>query len=143
MISQLKVADKIELLGWKQQTEVAALIEQADIVLAPSVTGRDGDCEGIPVSLMESMAKGLPVISTLHSGIPELIEDGVSGYLLPERDIVELSNKIGHLIANPKLRSDMGKAGRAQVVRAYNIDLLNDRLVDILQRLRTIPKSKS
>ena len=135
LIESLQAADNIKLLGWKKQQEVAAIINHADLVLAPSVTSRDGDCEGIPVSLMESMAKGLPVISTYHSGIPELIEDGVSGYLLRERDINQLANKIEHLITNPTLRVEMGQKGRQKVVQDYNIDLLNDRLIEILQQL--------
>jgi colanic acid/amylovoran biosynthesis glycosyltransferase len=135
LIKQLNVAKNVKLLGWRQQPEVAAIIAQADIVLAPSITSEDSDCEGIPVSLMESMARGLPVISTYHSGIPELVEDGVSGYLLPERDITNLANKIEHLIINPELRQKMGKAGRQKVETDYNIQILNDRLVQILQQL--------
>ncbi len=135
LIESLQAADNIKLLGWKKQQEVAAIINHADLVLAPSVTSRDGDCEGIPVSLMESMAKGLPVISTYHSGIPELIEHGVSGYLLPERDINQLASKIEHLITNPTLRVEMGQKGRQKVVQDYNIDLLNDRLVKTLQQV--------
>ena len=135
LIESLQAADNIKLLGWKKQQEVAAIINYADLILAPSVTSHDGDCEGIPVSLMESMAKGLPVISTYHSGIPELIEDGVSGYLLPERDINQLASKIEHLIANPTLRVEMGQRGRQKVVQDYNIDLLNDRLIEILSKL--------
>ena len=132
LIESLQAADNIKLLGWKKQQEVTAILNHADLVLAPSVTSLDGDCEGIPVSLMESMAKGLPVISTYHSGIPELIEDGVSGYLLPERDINQLASKIEHLITNPTLRVEMGQRGRQKVVQDYNIDLLNDRLIEIL-----------
>lgn len=135
LIDHLNVGNNIKLLGWKKQDEVAAIIAQADIVLAPSVTAQDGDCEGIPVSLMESMAKGLPVISTLHSGIPELIEDKVSGYLLPERETTQLAHKIEHLLNDSTLRTKMGWAGREKVKEAYNIDLLNDQLVQILQQL--------
>ena len=135
LIESLQVADNIKLLGWKKQQEVAAIINHANLVLAPSVTSRDGDCEGIPVSLMESMAKGLPAISTYHSGIPELVEDSVSGYLLPERDINLLASKIEHLITNPTLRVNMGQKGRQKVLQDYNIDLLNDRLIEILQQL--------
>ena len=137
LIEELDVSNNIKLVGWKKQEEVAAIIDKADLVLAPSVTSSDGDCEGIPVSLMESMAKGLPVLSTLHSGIPELIEDGVSGYLLPEREIEELASKIEYLIANPDLRLKMGQNGRVKVLKDYNIDLLNERLVKILQHLVT------
>ena len=135
LIEELNVAAHVKLLGWRKQQEVASIIEGADIVLAPSITSRDGDCEGIPVSLMESMAKGLPVISTYHSGIPELIEDGVSGYLLPEREINDLASKIEHLIVEPELRQKMGKAGRQKVETDYNIEVLNDLLVQILQQL--------
>ena len=135
LIEQLNVADNVKLLGWKEQQEVLRIIEESDLVLAPSVTSRNGDCEGIPVSLMESMARGLPVISTYHSGIPELIENGVSGYLLAEREINDLANKIEHLIAEPELRQKMGQAGRRKVETDYNIDLLNDHLVEILQQI--------
>ncbi|MDJ0567876.1 MAG: glycosyltransferase [Pleurocapsa sp. MO_192.B19] len=135
LIEQLNVGDNVKLLGWRQQQEVASIIEQAHIVLAPSVTSSDRDCEGIPVSLMESMAKGLPVISTYHSGIPELIEDGVSGYLVPERDIADLAEKIEYLIVNPEIKQKMGQAGRKRVETDYNIELLNDRLVQTFQQL--------
>ncbi len=135
LIKQLNVGDNVKLLGWRKQQEVASIIEQAHIVLAPSVTSRNGDCEGIPMSLMESMAKGLPVISTYHSGIPELIEDGVSGYLVPERDIADLAEKIEYLIVNPEIKQKMGQAGRKRVETDYNIELLNDRLVQTFQQL--------
>jgi colanic acid/amylovoran biosynthesis glycosyltransferase len=140
LIKQLNITKNVKLLGWRQQPEVAAIIAQADILLAPSITSQDGDCEGIPVSLMESMARGLPVISTYHSGIPELIENGVSGYLLPERDITNLATKIEHLITNPELRQKMGQAGRQKVETDYNIQILNDRLVQILQQLLSTGK---
>jgi colanic acid/amylovoran biosynthesis glycosyltransferase len=138
LINQLNITKNVKLLGWRQQLEVAAIIAQADIFLAPSITSQDGDCEGIPVSLMESMARGLPVISTYHSGIPELIENGVSGYLLPERDVTNLATKIEHLITNTELRHKMGQAGRQKVETDYNIQILNDRLVQILQQLLSI-----
>ncbi|BAZ46575.1 glycosyl transferase, group 1 family protein [Chondrocystis sp. NIES-4102] len=135
LIQQLNVVKNIKLLGWKQQPEIATLLAQADIILAPSVTSETGDCEGIPVSLMEAMARGLPVISTYHSGIPELIQDGISGYLLPEKDIDNLAIKIEQLLINPQLRQKMGQAGRKKIETEYNIQLLNDRLVAILQQM--------
>lgn len=142
LVEQLGVGDNIKLLGWKKQQEVAAIIDGADLVLAPSVHSSDGDCEGIPVSLMESMAKGLPVVSTYHSGIPELIEDGVSGYLVPEREVEQLAQKIESLITDPSLRNEMGQCGRQKVQTEYNIDLLNDRLEEILKGLIQTPSKK-
>lgn len=135
LIEQLNVSANIKLLGWKTQQEVSQIMENADIVLAPSVTSQDGNCEGIPMCLMEAMATGLPVISTYHSGIPELIEDGKSGYLLPEREVDGLAQRIEHLIVNPELRLKMGQAGRQKIETDYNIELLNDRLEKTLQEL--------
>ncbi|MEO1800005.1 MAG: glycosyltransferase [Cyanobacteria bacterium J06629_2] len=125
--------EQIELLGWREQTELQQIVAQADILLAPSITSSNGDCEGIPVSLMEAMAQSIPVVSTYHSGIAELVEDGVAGYLVPERDTVALSHKLQHLLADPQLRQQMGQAGRQRVLQHYNIDQLCDRLVGIYQ----------
>ena len=64
---------------------------------------------------MEAFANGLPVISTYHSGIPELVKDGISGFLVPERDVDALKEKMKQLILQPELRSQMGLAGRKKV----------------------------
>jgi len=78
---------------------------------------------------------GLPIISTQHSGIPELVQDGISGYLVPERDVDALAEKLNYLIENPEVWSSMGLAGRAFVEEHYNIDKLNDRLIEIFRSL--------
>ena len=134
-IEQLQVADWVKLLGWKEQQEVRAVISQADIVLAPSITSQAGDCEGIPVSLMEAMAQGIPVVSTYHSGIPELVEDGMTGYLVKEKEVSSLVDKLDNLSHNAALRHNMGQAGQAKVMREFNIDLLCDRLSLTYQQL--------
>ncbi len=74
LIQQYQLEDVIEMPGFKPSHEVKAMLDDADVFLLPSVTGADGDMEGIPVALMEAMAVGIPVVSTLHSGIPELVE---------------------------------------------------------------------
>jgi len=83
--------------------------------LTPSVTARGGNKEGIPNIIKEAMAVGLPVISTFHGGIPELVRDGVSGFLVSERDPEALYEKLSFLIQNPKKWFEMGKAGRTTV----------------------------
>jgi colanic acid/amylovoran biosynthesis glycosyltransferase len=137
LIQELDIGDRVKLLGWKQQKEVAEILNNADILLAPSVTSKDGDQEGIPVSVMEAMAMGLPIVSTQHSGIPELICNGISGFLVPERDVDALAEKLGYLIEHPEVWLEMGQAGRAQVEEYYNNDRLNDRLIEIYQDLIT------
>jgi len=133
LISSLGMESVIKLHGWKTQDEVAQLLDKTNIFLSPSVTASDGDQEGIPVVLMEALAKGIPVVSTIHSGIPELIKDGISGYLVPERDIQALIDKIKILIDQPEDWQRMGMEGRKFVDENYNIDKLNDRLVSIFQ----------
>jgi colanic acid/amylovoran biosynthesis glycosyltransferase len=134
-IEQLAATEQIKLLGWLEQSELCQLISQADILLAPSVTSKNGDSEGIPVSLMEAMAQSIPVVSTHHSGIAELVENEVTGYLVPERDVQALGTKLDQLLASAELRQKMGIAGRERVIKDYNIEQLCDRLVVIYQQL--------
>lgn len=135
LITELGTDDKIELLGGKSHEEVFALLNQTDIFISPSVTDEKGDQEGIPVTLMEAMAHGLPVLSTWHSGIPELVKDGVHGFLVPERAVDALKEKLAYLVANPEIRVKMGDAGRNFVVDNYNNRQLNENLVVIYESL--------
>src|SRR5207253_10169038 len=87
LTEQLGLDQSVTFLGWKTHAEVAALIAEADALLAPSITADDGDKEGNPVSIMEALAVGRPVFSTFHSAIPEIVRDGVNGFLVAERDV--------------------------------------------------------
>ena len=135
VIDQLKLREKVKLLGWKSQAEILRYMNDSDILLLPSVTSNDGDQEGIPVVLMEAMAMGLPVVSTFHSGIPELVQDGISGFLAPERDVSGLAKKLRHCIEHPELWPSILKEAHNTIIQNYNIDDLNDRLVMIYQQL--------
>lgn len=135
LINELQVQKQVQLLGWKKQSEILEILNGADILLAPSVTSKDGDREGIPVTLMEGMARGIPVVSTYHSGIPELVQDGGSGFLVPERNVDALAEKIDYLINHPECCAMMGRAGRTFVEDKYDINKLNDRLVEIYQQV--------
>ena len=132
LVRELGVSDSVKLVGESDQAGVGAEMGRADIFVAPSVVAEDGDMEGVPVSIMEAMARGLPVVSTLHSGIPELVRDKVSGYLVPERDTPSLAHALARLVEDPRLRHRMGMAGRGIVERGYDLDALNDRLVELL-----------
>ena len=135
LINSLNVSNIVKLLGWKKQQEVIEILNNSHIFVAPSVTGKDGDQEGIPNVLKEAMAMGLPVIGTLHGGIPELIEDGISGCLVPERDADAISQKLSYLIEHSQVWAEMGQAGRTHVEEHYDINKLNDELVQIYQQL--------
>lgn len=135
LIAELNVGDKIELVGWRSQDQIAQLLERSDILLTPSLTSSKGDQEGIPGVIMEAFATGLPVVSTLHAGIPELVQDGASGFLVPEKNVDALVEKLEILIEQPQLRYAMGRTGRKFVEQSYNIETLNNRLVDVYQQL--------
>lgn len=135
LIEELDVADNVKLLGWQQQDEILKILNNSEILLAPSVTSKNGDREGIPVAIMEAMAMGLLIISTQHSGIPELVQDGVSGFLVPERDVDSLADRIKYLIEHQEIWPQMSHAARLVVEEQYNIDKLNNRLVEIYQKV--------
>jgi len=135
LIEDLKIGVSVQLLGWKEQDEVVEIMKSADILLAPSVTSHDGDQEGIPVVLMEALAQGLPVVSTYHSGIPELVQDENSGLLVRERDVNGLVDKLEYLLVHQEIWAEMGKKGRSQVEKNYEINKLNDQLVDLYRKL--------
>jgi colanic acid/amylovoran biosynthesis glycosyltransferase len=135
LIDALNIDGNVKLLGWKRQEEIVELMRNAHILLAPSVTSKSGDQEGIPVVLMEALSQGLPVLSTQHSGIPELVRDGEFGFLVPERDVNALAEKLEYFIEHPEIWPEMGRAGRDYVARYYDINKLNDQLVNLYQRL--------
>jgi len=135
-IDSLDLSENVKLLGWREQQEIVALLSQSQILLAPSVTSSSGDQEGIPVVLMEAMAMGLPVVSSWHSGIPELVEDGRSGFLLPEKAVDDIAKRLMMLVNSSELRSEMGDEGRKSVEEDFNISFLNYQLGELFESLR-------
>ncbi|MBH8555250.1 glycosyltransferase [Nostocaceae cyanobacterium CENA357] len=135
LIQSLNIADKVQLLGWKNQPEIIEILDKSDIFMAPSVTAISGNQDAPVNTLKEAMVMGLPVIATIHGGIPELVKDGISGFLVPERDSDAIAEKLVYLIEHPEIWPLMGQAGRAYVESNYDINKLNDELVQIYRRV--------
>jgi colanic acid/amylovoran biosynthesis glycosyltransferase len=135
LIAELNVGHVVKLLGWKQQKEIVEILDNSHIFVAPSVTAADGNQDAPVNTLKEAMAMGLPVISTIHGGIPELVQDRVSGFLVKERDADEIAEKISYLIQHSEDWEKMGKAGRTRVEDKYDMNKLNDELVAIYQQM--------
>jgi colanic acid/amylovoran biosynthesis glycosyltransferase len=135
LIRELGVRDVVKLLGWRRRAEIQETLRAAHVFLAPSVTSREGDEEGVPVAIMEAMATGLPVVGTHHSGLPEVIQEGVTGFLVPERDVDGLADRLRRLVERPQSRAEMGRNGRLFVEQHHDNNKLNDRLVDTYRRL--------
>lgn len=121
----LGVASSVIFHGWQEQAAVAALMNDGDVLLAPSVTSADGDQEGIPVTLMEAMATGMLVISTHHSGIPELVEHEQSGLLVSERNVGALAQALMDLTRSPDAWPSMSQAARRRVAADFEVSRLN------------------
>jgi colanic acid/amylovoran biosynthesis glycosyltransferase len=122
--------------GALPRPEVAALLRRADAAVLASVVTATGKREGIPVALMEAMASELPVVATRISGIPELVEDGASGLLVPPEDPAALAGALQRLAADPALRARLGAAGRRQVAEAYDLGANAARLAGLLHGVR-------
>lgn len=136
-VEDLGLGSIVRLVGWALRPEIVRALGDADILLAPSVTSESGDQEGTPVVIMEALAAGVPVVSTWHAGIPEVVRDGFSGFLAPERDVPRLVNALQLLIRNPEWRARMGAQGRASIEERHDIGKLNNRLLEIYRDIAT------
>jgi colanic acid/amylovoran biosynthesis glycosyltransferase len=126
----------ITMLGRKSQDDVQHYLEQADIFILPSVTATNGDMEGVPVALMEAMAMGLIVVSTQHSGIPELIDDGVSGFLANERSPAELCDILLKVQQLDSTRvNQIRQAARDKVAAEFSDVICYQQLIELTERL--------
>lgn len=117
--------------GTLPRSGVLQLLAQADVMALASVPTRNGKREGIPVALMEGMAADLPVVASAISGIPELVENGISGFLAPSRDSVSLANALERLSKDLELRQRLGRAARDKVLREFNLELNAARLAEL------------
>jgi glycosyltransferase involved in cell wall biosynthesis len=131
-IAEAGLEESVILLGSLTESEVIDALHAADVMVAPSVPTQRGKREGIPVVLMEGMAAGLPVVASRLSGIPELVEDGVSGVLVPPGDAASLATALAALAADQGQRQRMGAAGRATVIRDFDVRANAERLIGLI-----------
>jgi glycosyltransferase involved in cell wall biosynthesis len=114
----------------------AEIMAACDLILAPSVTADNGDKEGVPTVLVEAAATGLPAVASRHAGIPEIVHDGESGLLFPERDVEGLASGLVRLAADRALRLRMGQAARQLAERTYDAAKLATTLEGYYDALR-------
>ncbi|WP_426785043.1 glycosyltransferase [Rahnella variigena] len=131
-VSELELNEQVIFSGAQTQETVTDYLNISDIFLLPSVTAADGDMEGIPVALMEAMAMGIPVISTFHSGIPELIENGISGFLVKEHDAEGIANIVEDIIKDPSVLTDICQNAKMKIDNEYDQDKSYSRMLTIL-----------
>lgn len=134
-IKELGLSKKITMLGGIPPSEVLRYLDRSHIFCLASVTAKDGDMEGLPVSILEAQAMGLPVVSTRHSGIPEGVNDGKSALLATEGDIRDFARKLYAMMSTPENWAEFGARGRRWVEKyfdakkqAYELSKIYDRL---------------
>lgn len=130
-VASHNLADRVVFHGARDQAFVFERMAAADVFVLHSVTAEDGDEEGLPVALLEAMARALPVLSTLHAGIPEAVTDGEHGYLVRERDVDALTERLEQLVMHESLRKRMGVAARQRVIDSFSA-------ASEVERLRTL-----
>ncbi len=111
-VKRLKLGDRVELPGPRPQSALIEAVGSAAVFAAPCVVGGDGNRDGLPTVLLEAMALGTPCVSTDVTGIPEVLRDGETGLMVPQRDPAALADAIERLLSDPELR--VGLAGRAR-----------------------------
>jgi colanic acid/amylovoran biosynthesis glycosyltransferase len=129
LLRELGLVRQVRLLGAKMQEEVIQALLESDILLAPSLA------EALPVSLMEAHAVGLPVVATQVGSVDQIVQHGKSGLLAPPGDVPALCRHLSDLIQHPEMRAEMGRCGRGHVEQHFDIDRLNDRLVNLYENL--------
>jgi colanic acid/amylovoran biosynthesis glycosyltransferase len=117
----LGIAERVEFPGFLSQEKLRALYAESHFFLHPSEMGPDGDQEGVPNSMLEAMASGLPVVATTHGGIPEAVEHGVSGLLTPERDFAALADSLFALANDPARYARMSAAAAARAAAQFDL----------------------
>lgn len=135
-IARSGLSKQVKLLGYQAHREFIRQAYEHHLFLSPSVHADDGDSEGgAPVSLIEMAATGIPIISSRHCDIPNIIVDGESGLLAKERDVEELSDKLYWLISNPKEWTSLTKCARRRIEQEFDSVEQGKRLERIYREL--------
>jgi len=119
--------DNFRFLGWRD--DIPRLCKSADIFTLPTYYN-----EGLPVSILEAMACGKPVVATLHRGCEDAVVDGQTGFLVPVKQVSPLADKITLLLANEHLRKEMGQAGRQRVEQYFELGYCTEKIVEALEK---------
>ncbi|MCT7980526.1 glycosyltransferase [Laspinema olomoucense] len=130
----LKLYNYIDFVGIKTPTEVAEIMRTARAFIQHSMTKSDGECEALGVVFVEAGASGLPVVATRSGGIPEVVIDGETGFLVEEADIDAMADCMVRLVEEPELASQLGKAARERICINFSIEKSIENLWQIIEK---------
>jgi len=130
-VARLGLADRVLFAGRLERDRIPALFAAADLFLLPSVHDHAGNVDGLPNTLLEAMATGLPIVASDVVGVPTVIDDGVHGLLVPERDVAAFGAAIAALLRDPARAAGLGEAARARVGRELTWPQIAHRFLDV------------
>ena len=133
LAAELGLSENVIFAGRKSPKEIAELHKQSRAFVQHSVRAEDGDSEGTPVAILEAMASGLPIISTRHAGIKDVVIEGETGLLVDEKDIEGMGQNMIKLADNPSLAEEMGQKGAHRIKNNYTMKRHINKLWQILQ----------
>ena len=133
LANDLGISDAIAFLGAQDHSAVEREMQNARCFVQHSVVAPSGDCEGTPVSILEAGASGLPVVSTLHAGIPDVVIEGQTGFLVNEGDSSGMANRMIQLAEQPQLARIMGSAAREHIRAHFSKDRSINNLWNIIE----------
>ncbi len=129
IVRDSEMENHVEIPGWVKGKDKIAVFQEAEMFILPSYN------EGIPVSVLEAMAAALPVISTTIGGIPDAVDDGVTGFLIEPGDLTAMEEKILKLLGNPALRREMGALGLKKIQETFSVGRVVSRLLSLYEIL--------
>jgi glycosyltransferase involved in cell wall biosynthesis len=135
MIDQYSLSDYIGFLEYIRDEDIPSYYSEADIFVLPSIVDERGDTEGLGVVFLEANACGTPVIGSKIGGILDVIKDGVNGFYVQQKNVLDIAEKIIKLAGDEELRQQMGEAGRRIVEENFNWDHLAKRILQIYDSL--------
>lgn len=133
LIQELNLGSCVQITGFLPHHTVQELLRETDVFILTSRTAANGDQEGVPVSLIEAQMAGVPVVSTYHAGIPELVRHEETGLLCDERHVPQIAAAIATLVDDAALRRRYGAAARVRALADFNITRLNDQLAQLIR----------
>ena len=131
LVAELSLGDCVAFLGSQPQQSVSSAYQRASIFALPCVVAEDGDRDGIPTVVLESMASGVPVVSTPVSGIPELIDDSCDGLLVPPNNPVRLADALDRLLVDAPLRDRLARAARDKIESHFVVEQSSGQLLEL------------
>lgn len=136
LTKKLNLNDYVNFHGYVPIAKVMQNLDRHSILLAPSVTAEDGDKEGLPNTILEAMAKGIPVIASKHAAIPEAIENNSTGFLVDERNPKQISDKINYILNNKDPIDEIRQSARNYIEKNHSIEQMVNKVESIYNNLK-------